>query len=129
MLTGYSDFIGTCCGQMFSSIGSKDEIWSLISSPSLFLMFLCCFLFHFDLKQEGASKEDVEQLSKYKFRKIGDVEKLSGEIQGPSGGIMTECGTDSPIEHVLSPEDAVCCLAFFITYICFLLCSLSLSIS
>lgn len=60
--------------------------------------------------QEGASKEDVEQLSKYKFRKIGDADKLSGEIQGPCGGIMTECGTDSPIEHVLPLEDAECCI-------------------
>ena len=25
---------------------------------------------------------------------------------------MTECGTDSPIEHVLSDEDAVCTLIF-----------------
>lgn len=25
---------------------------------------------------------------------------------------MTECGTDAPTEHVLSHEDAVCCLFF-----------------
>lgn len=68
------------------------------------------------LKQEGASKEDVEQLTKYKFRRIGDVEKLSGEIQGSSGGIMTECNTDTPMEHVLSEEDAVSlfCSVFFL---------------
>uniref|UniRef100_A0A7N0U147 RING-type E3 ubiquitin transferase n=1 Tax=Kalanchoe fedtschenkoi TaxID=63787 RepID=A0A7N0U147_KALFE len=60
--------------------------------------------------QEGASKEEVEQLTKYKFHRIGDVEKLSGEIQGSSGGIMTECNTDSPTEHVLSEEDAECCI-------------------
>lgn len=58
--------------------------------------------------QEGASKEDIDQLSKYKFRKTGDNEKLSGDAQGPAGGVMTECGTDSPIEHFLAPEDAVC---------------------
>ncbi|KAM7256583.1 hypothetical protein ACFE04_012324 [Oxalis oulophora] len=59
--------------------------------------------------QEGASKEDIDQLSKFKFRRVSD-EKLPGDSQGPHGGIMTECGTDSPIEHVLSPEDAECCI-------------------
>ncbi|KAG7953173.1 hypothetical protein I3843_12G096700 [Carya illinoinensis] len=60
--------------------------------------------------QEGATREDIEQLSKYKFRKIGDNEKLAGDVQGLHGGIMTECGTDtdSASEHVLLPEDAVC---------------------
>ncbi|CAM8882313.1 unnamed protein product [Rhodiola kirilowii] len=61
-------------------------------------------------QQEGASKEDVEQLTKYKFRRIGDVEKLSGEIQGSCGGIMTECNTNTPTEHILSEEDAECCI-------------------
>ncbi|KAK9276985.1 hypothetical protein L1049_006524 [Liquidambar formosana] len=60
--------------------------------------------------QEGASREDIEQMPKYKFRKIGDVEKLTDEIQGPCGGIMTECGTDTPMDHVLSMEDAECCI-------------------
>ncbi|OVA14134.1 hypothetical protein BVC80_1787g224 [Macleaya cordata] len=57
-------------------------------------------------QQEGASKDDIEQLPKYKFRKIGDSEKLNGELQGPFGGIMTECNTDAPAEHVLPLEDA-----------------------
>ncbi|KAL6280297.1 hypothetical protein ACE6H2_017178 [Prunus campanulata] len=56
--------------------------------------------------QDGASKEDVEQLSKFKFRKVGN-EKVAGDTQG--GGVMTECGTDSPIEHVLSQDDASRC--------------------
>ncbi|KAF2313247.1 hypothetical protein GH714_009971 [Hevea brasiliensis] len=60
--------------------------------------------------QEGASKEDIDQLPKFKFRRIGDNEKLAAEAQGPLGGIMTECGTDSPVEHVLSEEDAECCI-------------------
>ncbi|KAL8541233.1 hypothetical protein ACS0TY_002477 [Phlomoides rotata] len=60
--------------------------------------------------QEGATKEDIEGLPKYKFRKIGDFEKQNGEIQGPFGGIMTECETDSPTEHVLPLEDAECCI-------------------
>ncbi|RZC31194.1 E3 ubiquitin-protein ligase isoform B [Glycine soja] len=61
-------------------------------------------------KQEGASKEDIEQLSKFKFRRIESNEKLTGTIQGPVGGIMTECQADSPIEHVLAEEDAECCI-------------------
>lgn len=59
-------------------------------------------------KQEGATKEDIEQLSKFKFQRKGN-EKLAGNTQGPVGGIMTECRADSPIEHVLADEDAVCC--------------------
>jgi len=61
---------------------------------------------HF-LKQEGASDEDIRQLPKYKFRRMGDPEKFGSEISGPCGGIMTECGRDPPIDHVLSAEDAV----------------------
>ncbi|KAL4602727.1 hypothetical protein ACB092_10G075200 [Castanea dentata] len=60
--------------------------------------------------QEGATKDDIEQLSKFKFRRTDNNEKLSGDGQGPFGGIMTECGTDSPIEHVLSEDDAECCI-------------------
>ncbi|XAR54085.1 hypothetical protein NMG60_11029090 [Bertholletia excelsa] len=60
--------------------------------------------------QEGATKEDIEQLPKYKFRGIGEFEKQNGEIQESFGGIMTECDTDTPIEHVLSLEDAECCI-------------------
>lgn len=59
------------------------------------------------LKQEGASKEDIERLSKFKFRRMVDTEKLSDDGQGSQGGIMTECGTETPNEHVLSNEDAV----------------------
>ncbi|KAK7406166.1 hypothetical protein VNO78_07786 [Psophocarpus tetragonolobus] len=60
--------------------------------------------------QEGASKEDIEQLSKFKFRRIDSNEKLAGTTQGPAGGIMTECQADSPVEHVLAEEDAECCI-------------------
>ncbi|XP_031113177.1 E3 ubiquitin-protein ligase At1g63170-like [Ipomoea triloba] len=60
--------------------------------------------------QEGATKEDIEQLPKYKFRKLGDFEKQNGEIQESFGGVMTECDTDSPTEHVLPMEDAECCI-------------------
>ncbi|KAJ7944877.1 E3 ubiquitin-protein ligase family [Quillaja saponaria] len=60
--------------------------------------------------QEGASKEDIEQLSKFKFRRVDNNEKLVAEVEGPLGGIMTECGTDSPMEHALAQEDAECCI-------------------
>lgn len=60
--------------------------------------------------QEGASKEDIEQLSKFKFQRTESIEKLDGNTQETSGGIMTECNADSPIEHVLSDEDAECCI-------------------
>ncbi|KAL7214458.1 hypothetical protein ACSBR1_026799 [Camellia fascicularis] len=60
--------------------------------------------------KEGATKEDIERLPKYKFQRIGDFEKQNGEIQESFGGIITECDTDSPIEHVLSPENVECCI-------------------
>ncbi|KAG6534247.1 hypothetical protein ZIOFF_008133 [Zingiber officinale] len=59
--------------------------------------------------QEGASEEDICQLPKYKFRMIEDSEKFD-EISGPFSGIMTECGSDPPVEHALSAEDAECCI-------------------
>lgn len=60
--------------------------------------------------QEGATREDIERLPRYKFRRIGEFEKPSGQTQESFGGIMTECDTDTPIEHVLSLEDAECCI-------------------
>lgn len=59
--------------------------------------------------QEGATKEDIEQLSKFKFQRKSN-EKLADNTQGPVGGIMIECQADSPIEHVLADEDAECCI-------------------
>ncbi|KAG1362299.1 E3 ubiquitin-protein ligase [Cocos nucifera] len=60
--------------------------------------------------QAGASEEDICQLPKYQFHKISDSEKLAGGISGSFGRIMIECGSDPPIEHVLSGEDAECCI-------------------
>uniref|UniRef100_A0A1J3I2U6 RING-type E3 ubiquitin transferase n=1 Tax=Noccaea caerulescens TaxID=107243 RepID=A0A1J3I2U6_NOCCA len=61
--------------------------------------------------EEGASKNDIEQMPKFRYRKIGNDEKLPDETRGASNrGVMTECGTDSPIERSLSPEDAECCI-------------------
>ncbi|PWA85666.1 zinc finger, RING/FYVE/PHD-type [Artemisia annua] len=60
--------------------------------------------------QEGATKDDIERLPKYKFNRIDDFEKENGEIQKGYGGIMVECDTDSPVERALSEEDAECCI-------------------
>ncbi|KAJ6797260.1 putative E3 ubiquitin-protein ligase [Iris pallida] len=63
--------------------------------------------------QEGASDEDIHQLPKYIFRRTGDsadAEKLDDEISKPSGGIMTECGSDAPLEHEIAAENAECCI-------------------
>ncbi|XP_057417801.1 E3 ubiquitin-protein ligase At1g12760-like [Lotus japonicus] len=59
--------------------------------------------------QARASQEDIEQLSKFKFQRKSN-EKLAGDTEGPVGGIMTECHSDSPTEHMLSAEDAECCI-------------------
>lgn len=60
--------------------------------------------------QEGASRENIEQLPKYKFRRTGDIDQINGDIQGPSAGVMTEFDTDTPVEHSILAEDAECCI-------------------
>ncbi|KAF7814696.1 ribonuclease H [Senna tora] len=58
------------------------------------------FTFTF-LPQEGASKEEINQLPKYRFQRVeGDVQDSS------SKGIMTECDSDTPAQHLISMEDA-----------------------
>lgn len=59
------------------------------------------------MEQEGATKDDIDCLPKYKFKRVGDVEKQSGEIQEGLGGLMIKCDTDSPVEHALPQEEAV----------------------
>ncbi|KAJ4778591.1 E3 ubiquitin-protein ligase [Rhynchospora pubera] len=61
--------------------------------------------------QEGASEDDIRQLPKYKFRCSNVPEKVEAE-NGESlrGGIMTQCGTDPPMEQPLAAEDAECCI-------------------
>ncbi|KAJ1288938.1 hypothetical protein BS78_02G127200 [Paspalum vaginatum] len=61
-------------------------------------------------QQEGASEEDINNLSKFKFRTMGEADKLVAGIAAPVGGVMTECGTNPPVEHILSAEDAECCI-------------------
>ncbi|KAG9451673.1 hypothetical protein H6P81_004577 [Aristolochia fimbriata] len=60
--------------------------------------------------QEGATEEDIHRLPKYKFRRYGSGHKLGCDTVGPFSGVMTECCTESPAEHVLSAEDAECCI-------------------
>ncbi|XP_054782995.1 E3 ubiquitin-protein ligase At4g11680-like isoform X3 [Prosopis cineraria] len=64
-------------------------------------------------KQEGATKEEINQLPKYKFRRAdGHKLDVDGDDAQASSckGIMTECDSDTPAEHVLSTEDAECCI-------------------
>jgi hypothetical protein len=49
---------------------------------------------------------------------MGDADKLVAGIAAPVGGVMTECGTSPPVEHILSAEDAV---SFFLLYFVLLL--------
>lgn len=77
----------------------------MLYSPCRFTFLFTCLIWLSN--QEGASKEEIDQLSKFKFQKNGDNEKPAGDVQGPVGGIMIECGTDSPMEQVLSQDDAV----------------------
>ncbi|KAI4328741.1 hypothetical protein L6164_021074 [Bauhinia variegata] len=60
--------------------------------------------------QEGATKEEIDRLPKYKFRRVEELEKENNDIQESSRGIITECDSDTPVEHVLPLEDAECCI-------------------
>jgi hypothetical protein len=53
------------------------------------------------LKQHGASDEAICQLPKYKFR------RLDGGDSANTNGVITMIGSDPPIEHALSSENAV----------------------
>ncbi|KAL9359910.1 hypothetical protein Peur_048033 [Populus x canadensis] len=77
---------------------------------------VCCFLpciigiLYAMADQEGATKEEIDRLLKYKFHRIGNCEKVNDESQESFGGMMTECDTDTPIERALSCEDTECCI-------------------
>ncbi|KAL3743473.1 hypothetical protein ACJRO7_018724 [Eucalyptus globulus] len=60
--------------------------------------------------QEGATQEEINQLPRYKFRRVGDYDKTNEETQPSSGGIMMECDGGTSIERALSQEDAECCI-------------------
>ncbi|KAL3622003.1 hypothetical protein CASFOL_034199 [Castilleja foliolosa] len=88
------------------------HLWHLMFSLLSFGLAVCCCLpciiaiLYAVADQEGATKEDIEKLPRYNFRKIGDLEKQNSEIQGSFGGTMTECDTESPSENALPLEDA-----------------------
>ncbi|CAN8308284.1 unnamed protein product [Cochlearia groenlandica] len=91
-----------------------DEASSLLFNFHLILTLLnVSFICKLAQKQEGASKNDIDQMPKFRYRKTSNDEKLTCQVLGggaASRGIMTECGTDSPIGRLLSPEDAECCI-------------------
>ncbi|CAN1236884.1 E3 ubiquitin-protein ligase At4g11680 [Linum grandiflorum] len=59
--------------------------------------------------QEGATKEEIDQLPKFKFRRVRDVKFCDEESQAPAGEFMSKCD-DSLIERSLPEEDAECCI-------------------
>ncbi|MED6181692.1 hypothetical protein PIB30_021620 [Stylosanthes scabra] len=59
--------------------------------------------------QEGATKEEIEQLPKYKFRVIKESKK-EDDIPESSKGIMMQCDSDATAEHAIALEDAECCI-------------------
>lgn len=62
------------------------------------------------LKQEGATKEEIDNLPMFKFCAVSDSEKVSGEIQESFRGIMVECNVDSRHSSTKRPlfeKDAV----------------------
>ena len=79
--------------------------WLIMYNRTLLMKFspFCVLL----SSQEGATKEDIDRLPKFKFQRTPDVEKVNGEIQESFGGVMIECNSDPPAERVLSQEDAV----------------------
>lgn len=58
------------------------------------------------MKQDGATEEEIDGLPKFKFRRVGDSEKVNGEVQAFEG-FMVECDTNAPTERPISLVDAV----------------------
>ncbi|KAK8477628.1 hypothetical protein V6N13_020925 [Hibiscus sabdariffa] len=59
---------------------------------------------------DGATDEEIDRLTKYKFRRIGDLGEVDVETQESHKGIMTECNCDTPSERILPLQDAECCI-------------------
>ncbi|KAF2282562.1 hypothetical protein GH714_043191 [Hevea brasiliensis] len=90
-------------------------------------VFICVALL---VSLEGATKEEIDQLPKYKFHKKGDFEKVNGEIQASFGGTMIECEIDMPTEPLLSHEMLSAAFAFLhmkmeLSYVNFLVITIS----
>ncbi|KAK1376980.1 putative Cleavage and polyadenylation specificity factor [Heracleum sosnowskyi] len=61
--------------------------------------------------QEEEIEDCIRSLPKYKFQRTGVFcEKQNEEIQESTCGKMIECKSDTPTEHVVYLEDAVCCI-------------------
>ncbi|KAF1873984.1 hypothetical protein Lal_00041424 [Lupinus albus] len=108
-------FIWWVVGFYWVSAGGQD-----MAQDSPLLYWLCIVFLGFDVFfvvfcvalacLDGATKKDIEHLSKFTFRRVANDEKLAGNTGGPAGGIMTECVADSPSEQDLCDEDAECCI-------------------
>ncbi|XP_074330763.1 E3 ubiquitin-protein ligase At1g12760-like isoform X2 [Apium graveolens] len=72
----------------------------------------CVLAFLYSMTNQEEEIEDcIQRLPKYKFQKTGVFsESQNEEIQESPCGKMIEYNTDTPNEHVLPLEDAVCCI-------------------
>ncbi|XP_058739878.1 E3 ubiquitin-protein ligase At1g63170-like [Vicia villosa] len=86
-----------------------------VTAACLIGIAVCCFLpcilaiLYAVTDQEGATKEEIDLLPKYKFRIIKEFKK-DGDAQESSRGVMTECDSDLASEHIIALEDAECCI-------------------
>ncbi|CAI8585890.1 unnamed protein product [Vicia faba] len=86
-----------------------------VTAACLIGIAVCCFLpcilaiLYAVTDQEGATKEEIDLLPKYKFRIIKELKK-EGDAQESSRGVMTECDSGSASEHIIALEDAECCI-------------------
>lgn len=98
------------CGDCYAGL----TVWIPLICSVLKLYSSICST---SMMQEGATEEEIDRLPKFKFSRIDGLEKVNGEIQEPFEGIMIECDTDMPMEHVISEDDAVslslCCVLCF----------------
>ncbi|KAJ8449296.1 hypothetical protein Cgig2_002428 [Carnegiea gigantea] len=114
----FHDMIYVCCLMLCIAFLVLDLFFVMfcVALASVIAAAVCCCLpciiaiLYVLADRGGASKEDIELLPKYTFHWIGSEEKISEEAPGPFGGIMRDCGTNSPIERRLTAEDAECCI-------------------
>ncbi|XP_068315991.1 E3 ubiquitin-protein ligase At4g11680-like [Pyrus communis] len=86
-----------------------------VAASCLVGIAICCFLpciigiLCAVTDQDGATEEEIDGLPKFKFRRVGDSEKVNGEVQAFEG-FMVECDTNAPTERPISLVDAECCI-------------------
>ncbi|XP_059286116.1 E3 ubiquitin-protein ligase At4g11680-like [Lycium ferocissimum] len=96
-------------------------VFLLVMACAIGLGLCCCLpciiaVLYAVADKKGAEKEDIEQLSKYMFRRNGCTDNCTDEIEGTIAGFMTLCGRDAPTdERSLSTDDAECsiCLSTY----------------